>query len=67
MVMLVYAVISPVTSFVTALCFLVMGSIFRHQFVYIYPTVPDSGGKIWMSFIRTLLPCLIVAEITSMF
>ena len=66
MVFLVYAVISPITCFVTAFCFVYMGSMFRHQFVYIYPAQPDSGGKIWMGFIRILLVCLLVAEITSM-
>jgi Calcium-dependent channel, 7TM region, putative phosphate len=67
MVFLVYAVISPITSFVIALCFAYMGSMFRHQFVYIYPAQPDSGGKIWMEFIRILLVCLLVAEVTSTF
>jgi Calcium-dependent channel, 7TM region, putative phosphate len=67
MVFLVYAVISPITCFVIAFCFVYMGSMFRHQFVYIYPAQPDSGGKIWMGFIRILLVCLLVAEVTSTF
>jgi hypothetical protein len=37
---------------------------FMHQFVYIYPTSPDSGGMIWMSFIKILLMCMLIAEIT---
>jgi Calcium-dependent channel, 7TM region, putative phosphate len=67
MVFLVYAVISPITCFVIAFCFVYMGSMFRHQFVYIYPAQPDSGGKIWMNFIRILVVCLLIAEVTSTF
>ncbi len=43
---------------------MVMRPAFLHQFVYIYPTLPDSGGKIWISFIRIIMVCMTVAQLT---
>lgn len=65
MVLLVYSVISPITNFVVAFCFVYMGSIFRHQFIYIYPARSDSGGKMWINFIRVLVSCMFIGEVTS--
>jgi hypothetical protein len=64
-VLLVYSVIAPITNFVMAFCFMYMGTAYRHQFIYIYPARPDSGGKLWTSFIGVLLVCLFIAEFTS--
>jgi calcium permeable stress-gated cation channel len=64
-VQLVYAVIAPITSFVLAFCFLYMGAAYRHQMVYIYPTHPDSGGKLWTRFIGILITCMLIAEVTG--
>jgi Calcium-dependent channel, 7TM region, putative phosphate len=89
-IMLVYAVIAPLTVFIQAFCFVLVRYIlitvrsccsrflkshatipvqmfvcFKHQFVYIYPSHPDSGGKIWTNFVSVLLPCLLIAEFTS--
>jgi hypothetical protein len=41
-----------------------MRPLFLHQFVYIYPTTPDSGGIIFESFIKILLICMVIAELT---
>ena len=65
MILMVYTVISPLTNFIIAFVCLGFGTIVRYQFIYIYPTVPDSGGMIWMSFIKILVKCMIVAELTS--
>lgn len=65
MVLLVYAVMSPITAFVLGFCFFYMESAYRHQFVYIYPATSDSGGKMWTKFINILLVCMLVAEVTS--
>jgi hypothetical protein len=65
-VLLVYSVISPITNFVVAFCFVYMGSIFRHQFIYIYPARSDSGGKMWINFIRVLVSCMFIGEVTIM-
>jgi len=64
MVILVYAVIAPLVSFIVAFCMLFMGAVMRHQFVYIYPTTPDSGGQMWMNFVHILCSCMLIAEIT---
>jgi hypothetical protein len=39
-------------------------SVYRHHFVYVYPTRPDSGGKLWINFIRILLVCILIAQFT---
>ena len=65
MVLFVYSVISPLTNFVLAFVFLALGTLLRHQFIYIYPTVPDSGGKIWVGFIKIMVTCMIIGEVTS--
>jgi len=44
-----------------------MGSAYLHQFVFIYPKNPDSGGKLWTKFIRYLLVCMLISEVTSKF
>jgi len=35
------------------------------QCLQIYPTTPDSGGKLWTRFIRYTLICMLIGEITS--
>ena len=64
-VLLVYSVISPLTNYFVAGCFVYMGAVFRHQFIYIYPAEADSGGKIWIKFIRIFLACMLIGEATS--
>lgn len=65
MVLFVYSVISPLINFVLAFVFLALGTLLRHQFLHVYPTVPDSGGKIWTGFIKIMVTCMIIAEVTS--
>uniref|UniRef100_A0A7R9ZMR9 CSC1/OSCA1-like 7TM region domain-containing protein n=2 Tax=Craspedostauros australis TaxID=1486917 RepID=A0A7R9ZMR9_9STRA len=48
------------------MCFLLMGACYRHQLIYIYPTVPDSGGRLWVKFISLLPMMMIVSEVTLM-
>jgi hypothetical protein len=64
MVFFVYATIAPITCFFMAICFIFMGAGYRHQFVYIYPTFPDSGGKLWAAFFKIIPICMIIAEVT---
>ena len=64
-VLLVYSVISPLTNYFVAICFMYMTAVFRHQFVYIYPATSDSGGKMWIKFIRIFIACLFIGEFTS--
>ena len=60
----VYQTIAPLTCFFLCFCFIILRPAFLHQFVYIYPTLPDSGGKIWISFIRIIMVCMTVAQLT---
>ncbi|KAL7556780.1 hypothetical protein ACA910_005222 [Epithemia clementina (nom. ined.)] len=64
MVLFVYCVISPMTPLITAVCFAFLGAMFRGQFIYIYGKHPDSGGKLWASFIQILLTCMLIAQLT---
>eukprot|EP00339_Tiarina_fusa_P000668 CAMPEP_0117082154 /NCGR_PEP_ID=MMETSP0472-20121206/57867_1 /TAXON_ID=693140 ORGANISM="Tiarina fusus, Strain LIS" /NCGR_SAMPLE_ID=MMETSP0472 /ASSEMBLY_ACC=CAM_ASM_000603 /LENGTH=929 /DNA_ID=CAMNT_0004810305 /DNA_START=7 /DNA_END=2796 /DNA_ORIENTATION=+ len=64
LVILVYATIAPISSFFMALCFLIMGVCFRYVLIYIYPVTPDSGGKLFVSLLRIILVCLVIAELT---
>jgi hypothetical protein len=63
MVLFVYVCMSPITAYFTLVvyCALVVG--FRNQFIFIYPIANDSGGKLWISFTKISIVCLIVAEI----
>merc|ERR1712238_264412 len=47
-VFFVYATLAPITSI----------------FIFIYPTKPDSGGKLWVQFMRLIPVCLLIAEVT---
>ncbi|GAX10876.1 hypothetical protein FisN_31Hh085 [Fistulifera solaris] len=64
MIFMVYQSIAPLTCFFLGVCFMVMRPAFLHQFVYIYPTLPDSGGRIWINFIRIIMVCMTVAQLT---
>ena len=63
-IFLVYATIAPLVSFILALCFIIMGTLFRHHFVYIYNAQPDSGGFLYLNFMKILMTCLLIGEIT---
>lgn len=64
MVIFVYAVISPIINYFMALCFLLMGTGYRYQFISNYPPTPDSGGKLWYGFVTICLSCMVIAQIT---
>eukprot|EP00536_Pseudo-nitzschia_multiseries_P006000 jgi/Psemu1/239012/estExt_Genewise1.C_1230035 len=63
-VFFVYATLAPITSIFVFLCFLFMGATYRHQFIFVYPTLPDSGGKLWIQFMQIVPVSLIIAEVT---
>ncbi|KAG7370337.1 protein of unknown function DUF221-domain containing protein [Nitzschia inconspicua] len=60
----VYAVLAPIVSVFLFICFLLIGSAYRHQFVYIYPTKPDSGGALYVQFMKIMPTCILIGEIT---
>lgn len=65
MVLFVYSVIAPLVCYIIGFCFVILGALFRHQFVYVYGAKPDSGGMLWVNFIKLLTNCLLIAELTG--
>jgi len=63
-VFFVYAALAPITTIFMLLCFTITTGGYRHQFVYIYPTSPDSGGKLWVAFLQIVPVCMIIAQVT---
>lgn len=62
MILFVYAVIAPLTSIVLLAAFPILSSGYRNQFIYIYPPAQESGGRMWMCFVRIITNCLILAQ-----
>ncbi len=60
----VYATLAPITTIFMFICFALMATGYRHQFIYIYPTFPDSGGKLWVAFLRMVPVCMVIAQVT---
>lgn len=60
----VYAVLAPIVSVFMFICFLLIGAAYRHQFVYIYPTKPDSGGALYVQFMKLVPSCILIGEVT---
>lgn len=63
MVQYVYSCMAPITSYFTLLvfCFHTIG--LRNQFIFIYPSMNDSGGKLWLNLQRLSMIYMIIAEI----
>ena len=64
MVLFVYSTISPLVNWFCLFFFAFVGSVYRYQFVFNYPNTPDSGGKIWLYFMKVLFACIVVAQLT---
>ena len=63
MVLFVYSCMSPITAYFTLFVFAALALGFRNQFIFIYPIANDSGGKLWISFTKISIVCMIVAEL----
>lgn len=63
MVLFTFVALSPFVSYVLVFYFLSFEIGCRHQFIYVYPSTPDSGGRMWMSFSTIALVCMLVAEL----
>jgi hypothetical protein len=64
MVIFVYTTISPLVNWLCLILFLFVSSVYRYQFVFNYPKTPDSGGKVWLHFMRTIFACILIAQLT---
>ena len=63
MVLFTFSVLSPFVGYFLLFAFIAMEIGYRHQFIYVYPPILDSGGQLWMKFITITLVCMIAAEI----
>jgi len=63
MVLFVYGTMSPITCYFTLLVFFILAMGFRNQFIYIYPIANDSGGTLFTCFIKTIIVCMIIAQV----
>lgn len=64
MVMFVYSMISPLVNWFCVFLFLFASCVYRYQFVFNYPNTPDSGGEVWLYFVRVILACIVIAQLT---
>lgn len=67
MVLNVYTALTPIVNWFTAVLFCFASSIFRHQFIFIYPNTPDSGGQMWLIFMKVQMILMLLGQIVSMF
>lgn len=63
MVLFVYGSMSPITCYFTCLVFGLLAMGFRNQFIFIYPIANDSGGTLFICFIKIMIICMIIAEV----
>jgi len=66
MVLFVYSTISPLVNWFCLFFFLLLKSVYLHQFLFNFPNIPDTGGEIWLYFMHVLLICVVIAQLTLM-
>lgn len=62
----VYSPMAPFTCYVQVFNFFLMTMVYRHQLIYNYPTGNDSGGKLFLKFIKIILIAMLIAELTML-
>ena len=60
----VYAAIAPITCVFLVLCFAVCETGYRYHFIHNFQPNPDSGGKIFSSFIWVILSSMLIGQLT---
>ena len=63
MVLFCYSTMAPITSYVCGVSFFLLSAVLRNQFLHVYPPSNDTGGRLWVPFVRTLVGCMLVAQI----
>jgi hypothetical protein len=61
-VIFTYATMAPILSWFVAPGFVLMEAAYRHNYIFNYAKKPDSGGVMWLNFLRILLPCMLVGQ-----
>lgn len=62
-ILLTYAVLSPVTCFVMAFCFGASAVAYRSQCAFVYDPRGDGGGLLWPPAMRAVLACAVIGEL----
>jgi len=55
---------SPILSWIMCFVFFLLSLVYRHQLYYIYPTTNDTGGYIFPQFVRMVIVCIYIAQMT---
>jgi calcium permeable stress-gated cation channel len=63
MVLFVHGSMSPIVCYFTLFIFLLQSMGFRNQFCFVYPIANDSGGTLFICFVKIGIICMIIAEI----
>lgn len=66
MILFVYSVMSPITSFVMAFAFTAFAVVYKIQYASVYDPSHDTGGQLWARAIRFIIACVVIAEFTVM-
>ncbi|KAF4659700.1 hypothetical protein FOL47_007476 [Perkinsus chesapeaki] len=64
MILFVYSVMSPITSFVMAFAFFSFAIVYKIEYACVYDPSEDTGGQLWSRAIRFIIACSIIAEFT---
>ena len=60
----VYATIAPISSWFLFGCFGICESGYRYHLIHNNHPYPDSGGRLWQSFIQVLMASMLIGELT---
>ncbi|KAF4711105.1 hypothetical protein FOZ62_024843 [Perkinsus olseni] len=66
MILFVYSVMSPITSFVMAFAFTTYGLVYKIEYASVYDPSNDTGGQLWSRAIRFIIACAVIAQFTVM-
>lgn len=62
MVTFVYSAMTPITNYFLCLCFTLLKIGWTNQFIYVYPPIKDSGGRLWIGFVSIVIICMLIAQ-----
>jgi len=65
-ILLVYSVMSPVLNWIMCAVFFLLSMVYRHQVYYIYAPTHETEGNIFPQFVKMVILCIYVAEVTLM-
>ena len=59
-----YSTLAPIINWFTAPCLLIMQVAYRHNFIFNYHKIPDSGGIMWLKFIQLVQASILIGQFT---